>query len=162
MIIKVSAILFLVFIMACTPNKVDEYRGKLGEGGGEYSIGQSTSRYHSGNFIVYGGDAKNIYYMVFSEAPWSSIEAFDYPPNSPKHKEGCFEFIKDGKATFFPFQSKQLLLLWISKELLVSSEYIQVTPNEWRDFMQPYTNSIKDSDYNEIKDFFKNKTDSNR
>ncbi len=147
--------------MSCIHENNDEYRGKLGEGGGEYSIGQSTWRYKSGNFIVYGGDVVEVYYMVFSNAPWGSFEAFDYPPNSPGHKDEGFEFIKDRKVTFFPFQKKHLLFLIVSKDLSVSHEYIKVSPDEWKAFMQPYANSIKDSDYDQIKHFFQSKTKNN-
>ena len=90
-------IFFMVVVMLCVQGKTDEYRGKLGEGGGEHSIGQSTWRYKSGKFIVYGGETGELYYMVFSNAPWGSFEAYDYPPNSPGYKDGGFNFIKDGR-----------------------------------------------------------------
>lgn len=157
MIKRIFPLLYLVIFMSCVQNNYDEYRGKLGGGGGEYSIGQSTWRYKSGHFIVYGGDAGRVFYMVFSEATWGSFEAFDYPPNSPGHKEGGFEFIKDGKITFFPFKKKKLLLLMVSKGLSIRHEYVEITPTEWRDFMQPYVNSSKDSDYDQIKKYFQSK-----
>lgn len=155
-------ILCAVFVMSCMQTTNDEYRGKLGEGGGEYSIGQSTWRYKSGNFIAYGGEAGKLFYMVFSDAPWGSFEAFDYPPNSPGHKDGEFEFIKDGKATYFSFKKKHLLLLMVSKDLSISHKYIKITPDEWKAFMQPYANSIKDSDYDQIKQFFQSKMKAGR
>lgn len=148
--------------MSCVQGKSDEYRGKLGEGGGEHSIGQSTWRYKSGKFIVYGGEAGELYYMVFSNAPWGSFEAYDYPPNSPGHKDGGFEFIKDDKMTYFPFKKKNLLIFTVSNDLSVSHEYIKITPDEWKSFMQPYANRIQDSDYDIIRQFFESKTKAGR
>jgi hypothetical protein len=148
--------------MSCSHKNVDEYRGKLGEGGGEHSIGQSSWKYESGNFIVYGGDAGKLYYMIFSNAPWGSFEAFDYPPDSPGHKNGGFELIKDGKAAYFRFKKNQLLILMVSKDLTVIHEYVHITTEEWRAFMQPYSNSLQDNDYDQIKHFFQIKIKDNR
>ncbi|BBO74212.1 hypothetical protein DSCW_16290 [Desulfosarcina widdelii] len=143
--------------MACSQKNAYEYRGKIGEGGGEHSIGQSSWKYESGNFIVNGGDAGKLYYMIISDAPWGSFEAFDYPPNSPGYKGGGFELIKDGKVSYFRFKKNQLLILMVSMDLSVVHEYLNITPEDWRAFMQPYANSLKDTDYDQIKQFFQRK-----
>ena len=158
MIRLITFILLLVIPMVCSGEVIDEYRGEIGGGGGESSLGQSAWRYQSGNSIVYGGDAGRIYYLVFSEASWASLKAFDYSPNSPIHKQGGFELITDGNSTFFPFQDHRLLLLIISKDLSVRFHYISVTMEEWRAFMQPYTNRLNDSDYHDIKNYFEAKS----
>ena len=70
--------------------------------------------------------------------------------------------IKDGKASYFHFKEKQLLIIMVSKDLSVIHEYVNITPEEWRAFMQPYANSIQDSDYEQIKQFFESKMRDNR
>ena len=114
MIKKYSLLLFVIMVMFTIQANADEYKGRLGEGGGDYSIGQGSWRYESGKIIVYGGEFDALYYMVFSEAPWGSFDAYDYSPDSPDHPDGGFELINNKKSVFFPFKKERLLILMIS------------------------------------------------
>ncbi|MFH2060422.1 MAG: hypothetical protein ABIJ59_16175 [Pseudomonadota bacterium] len=141
---------------SCKCTDIDEYRGILGKGGGEYSLGQSTWQYKNGKVIIYGADESQIYYILFSEVPLTSFSGADYPPKTPSIESGGFEFQKNNKKEFFPFTKKTLILI-IRNDKSLKSHQIEISMDEFRAIMQPYANSSDDKDYDKIIEIYKNK-----
>ena len=135
----------------------NDYKGGLTIEGGEHSLGQSQWKYKNGNFIVYGGEAGTIFYMIFSSLQFGSFDAFDYAPN-PRNKTGSLEIILKDRTTTFNFQENKTLLVFISEEAMLCHDYVAVPSKEWKEFMQPYTNTLKDDDFLVISEHFKTKT----
>jgi len=156
---KISNLFLFIILITVQPMKgnCDEYKGGLTIEGGEYSLGQSQWKYKNGNFIVYGGEAGTIFYMLFSNLKFGSFDAFDYAPN-PGNETGSLEIILKNRTTSYNFHENKILLVFISEEEMLCHDYVAVPLKEWKEFMQQYANTLQNEEFLVISEHFKTKT----
>ena len=135
-----------------TPEIRSELRGTIhDEEQGELAIGQSVWRYKDGRFLVYGGDTETdkIYYFFFSEQRWGSVDVEDYAPYKPASFSGELKIQFNNEEQIIPFGiSTKLVHLNSEGNISVANAKLQM--DQWRNIMQPYANSTKNSDFDEI------------
>ena len=150
-------VLIIIFVMSPITGNCNEYKGVIGGESGEFSLGQSTWRYENGNFIIYGGQGGKVYYMLFSDSDWGSFKAFDYAP-TPSDSTGSLEIERNNRSVSYKFLKNKILLVFVSENIEICHDFIEIPPKEWKDFMQQYANSIRNEDYYIIKKHFQEKT----
>ncbi len=135
-----------------TPEIRSEIRGTIhDEEQGELAIGQSVWRYKDGRFLIYGGvsEAKRIYYILFSEQPWGSVDVEDYAPYAPSSFPGELIVHFNNEEHIIPFGTTTKLI-HLKPNGNISVDNVQLKLDQWHNIMQPYANGIENSDFDKI------------
>lgn len=130
------------------PSKLrNDLRGTIhDEKPGKHALGQSTWRYEDGRFLVYGGDSliERICYILLSEVKWGEVDIVDYAPY-PKANYSGEVWITIEKEHVIPLGSTtKLIHIDKTGNLFISNSSLQI--KQFREIMQPYANSIKNTD----------------
>jgi len=114
---------------------------------GDLSVGQSVWRYKDGRFLVYGSDADvpKIYYVLISETLWGNLDAEDFAPYPPASFSGELKLSIGENEHIISF-GQNTRLVYISADGKVSILKVNLNMEQWKQIMQPYANSIKNSD----------------